>query len=298
MKALIAADRDVDRTLLRYYLEQHGAEVVEAADGAQGLELALEHHPDLIISEIQMPKVDGFQFLREVRNAPELLGTLFIFYSAVYTVSRDRELAESLCADAFIVKPKAQAAFWADLQAALKAVRKKKRQQCEILLREEDAFLQKYSAVVAERVGAQVETLEKTDQSLPLPSSISFSELNDLPEVPESIPGIDVGYGLKHLLGKRKLYGKVLYAFERDNQTTKQQLQQVFSERDFKSLAEVVHRIKGTAGLVGATRLDELTIELGRQLKQGQEDVGDLLTQLCDELQLVLQSIRQIFKGD
>ena len=157
MKALIAEDRVADRKLLRYYLEQQGAEVVEAADGAQGLALAMEHRPDLIISDAQMPNVDGFQFLREVRNAPELLGTPFIFYSAVYTGQQDRELAESLGADAFIVKPKDPTEFWQEMQVALKSVRNKKRQQCETLLREEDAFLQKYSAVVAGKVGEQVE---------------------------------------------------------------------------------------------------------------------------------------------
>ncbi len=164
MKALIVEDRPEDRKLLRLYLEQNGAEVVDAADGAIALEMAFKHHPDLIVSDAQMPVMDGFQLLREVRQAPELLGTLFIFYSAVYTGNQDRELAESLGADAFIIKPKEPAAFWSELRSTLKKVRQKKRRQCEAKLREEHAFLQKYSAVVAEKVGEQVEALEESEE--------------------------------------------------------------------------------------------------------------------------------------
>jgi CheY-like chemotaxis protein len=67
-KILVIEDDDVMRELMRMALERHGYQVVLAADGVQGFELALETTPDLIITDITMPGADGVHLIRRIRD--------------------------------------------------------------------------------------------------------------------------------------------------------------------------------------------------------------------------------------
>ncbi|HEY6447154.1 MAG TPA: response regulator [Acidobacteriaceae bacterium] len=67
---LIADDRPSSRELLRTVLERAGYEVVEAEDGEAALEQAHTHHPDLILLDLQMPRLDGYGVMERLRNDP------------------------------------------------------------------------------------------------------------------------------------------------------------------------------------------------------------------------------------
>ena len=92
MKILLVDDNGENREILRLIMEKQGNEVVEAEDGLDGFNKALEHKPDLIISDILMPTMDGFRFLKNMKNNELLKSIPFIFHSAVYTGSKDKEL--------------------------------------------------------------------------------------------------------------------------------------------------------------------------------------------------------------
>lgn len=119
MKALIVDDEDVNRKLLRIYLEMHGCEVVEAGNGLEGLDMAAKAGPDVIISDASMPVMNGLDFLREIKKDEGLRGVPFIFYTSFYKGDREYELAESLGADALISKPKTPDEFWAEFIRAV-----------------------------------------------------------------------------------------------------------------------------------------------------------------------------------
>lgn len=68
MKCLIADDVDGARELLRYVLEGQGVEVIEARDGQEAIDLALEHAPTFVILDIGMPKVDGYGVVSALRQ--------------------------------------------------------------------------------------------------------------------------------------------------------------------------------------------------------------------------------------
>lgn len=105
MRILIAEDDENSRLMLCAALEARGHSVQTAANGRQALELALAQPPELIVSDILMPELDGYGLCRAVKGDPQLAATPFVFYTAPFTDRRDEALARQLGADLFLVKP-------------------------------------------------------------------------------------------------------------------------------------------------------------------------------------------------
>ena len=68
---LVVDDDPVACLLLRETLERAGFAVIEALDGVEGCRLYEEHHPDLLFVDIIMPRMDGYELCRELRNRPD-----------------------------------------------------------------------------------------------------------------------------------------------------------------------------------------------------------------------------------
>jgi PAS domain S-box-containing protein len=119
---LIVEDRPLDREFLVVLLKSAGHTVTEASDGAEGLRLACDTRPDLIISDILMPTVDGFEFVRRMREIHTLARTPVIFYTAAYHAREARVLALQCGAD-ILTKPSDYATILARIDAALESVR-------------------------------------------------------------------------------------------------------------------------------------------------------------------------------
>jgi PAS domain S-box-containing protein len=105
MKILVVDDNPQNQYLLEVLLGGHGYEVTVAHNGAEALEEALQDRFDLIISDILMPQMDGFQLCRAVKANRQLQDVPFVFYSATYTEPQDQEFALSLGANKFVLKP-------------------------------------------------------------------------------------------------------------------------------------------------------------------------------------------------
>ena len=82
-----------------------GYEVVSARNGVEALQLLEQDKIDLIISDILMPQMDGFELCRQVKQRADLRHIPFIFYTATYTEKKDQELGLRLGASRFILKP-------------------------------------------------------------------------------------------------------------------------------------------------------------------------------------------------
>ena len=101
---LVADDHSDTRRVVRWMLEQKGYAVIEAADGQQAVATAMSHRPDLILMDLLMPVVDGFDAVRRLREHEELRGVPVIVMTARdAATSRDR--ADGLGCNQYLSKP-------------------------------------------------------------------------------------------------------------------------------------------------------------------------------------------------
>jgi signal transduction histidine kinase/two-component SAPR family response regulator len=105
MNVLIVDDQAVNQKLLHATLEAEGHTVAEAADGVEALQLLESQHTDAVISDILMPRMDGYRLCSEVRKRKEFEHLPFIHYTATYTSPSDEKLSSDLGADVFLRKP-------------------------------------------------------------------------------------------------------------------------------------------------------------------------------------------------
>jgi CheY-like chemotaxis protein len=103
-KILVIEDNEQNRILMRQILTYHGYDVLEAADGLTGLEMARAHTPALILLDIQMPVMNGFMVIRELRNNPELRKIKVIAVTS-FAMKGDREKALQAGFDEYVTKP-------------------------------------------------------------------------------------------------------------------------------------------------------------------------------------------------
>jgi DNA-binding response OmpR family regulator len=105
VKILIADDNTDNLYYLEVMLKAAGHEVASAHNGREALDHLSGSRFDLIISDILMPEMDGFQLCRECRKREDLDAIPFIFYTATYTDEKDKKLGLSIGADEYLIKP-------------------------------------------------------------------------------------------------------------------------------------------------------------------------------------------------
>ena len=102
-KVLVVEDHHDTSFLLCRLLKMEGFEVEHAIDGLVGYNAAAAAHPDLIITDLQMPRMDGIELIRRIRESKSINGTPIIVMSA-YGQRRINDALEA-GADAFVEKP-------------------------------------------------------------------------------------------------------------------------------------------------------------------------------------------------
>ncbi|MDO8863107.1 EAL domain-containing protein [Haliea sp. E1-2-M8] len=115
-RILVVDDIEENRYYLQALLSGHGYEVAVARHGAEALTVARQIPPDLVVSDLLMPVMDGYTLLRHWKHDKLLRHIPFVVYTATYTEPEDEQLALSLGADGFILKPCEPEDFMARLQ--------------------------------------------------------------------------------------------------------------------------------------------------------------------------------------
>ncbi len=101
---LVVEDQEDNRRILRDLLASAGFDTVEAVTGEEGVRLAGEHVPDLILMDIQLPDIDGYEATRRIKSDPALSGIPIIAVTS-YALSGDEGKAIEAGCDGYVAKP-------------------------------------------------------------------------------------------------------------------------------------------------------------------------------------------------
>src|SRR5207237_3376152 len=116
---LIVDDSPTNRTLLAILLGGRGHRLLEAADGAEALAVVRAQRPDLVITDVLMPTMDGYEFVRQLRADPSIAHTPVIYYTAHYLEREARALAAKSGITQILPKPVQPAQLSSVVGAAL-----------------------------------------------------------------------------------------------------------------------------------------------------------------------------------
>jgi PAS domain S-box-containing protein len=118
-KILVIEDQPASREFLCDLLRSRSHEVLEAANGRDGLDVARRERPDLVVTDILMPTIDGFTFARTLRTEKDIADTPIIFLTASYEDREAEKLAEIVGAARLLVKPSPPAVILDAVDSAL-----------------------------------------------------------------------------------------------------------------------------------------------------------------------------------
>lgn len=103
-KILYIEDNEQNMYLVTFLLEKHGYSVSPAIDGQEGIDKAAAEKPDLILLDIQLPKMDGYAVARSLRSNPDLAVTPIVAVTS-YAMAGDRDKAMAAGCNGYIEKP-------------------------------------------------------------------------------------------------------------------------------------------------------------------------------------------------
>ncbi len=124
MNILFVDDDENARLLAETVLTSQGYTVTTSSNGMEALTAVRNSHPDLVITDVLMPVMDGFALCRAIKEDKDLCSIPVVFYTATYIDSSDEKFAMTLGASRFIVKPVEIDQFIAIIQETLEAHQK------------------------------------------------------------------------------------------------------------------------------------------------------------------------------
>ncbi len=190
MRVLIVDDNKNNRTLLSEMLTYKNYKVAEACNGIEALACIKASKPDLIISDIMMPGMDGFTLLRELKKEKSTKHIPLVFYTAHYVGEKDRELALKLGASRVIFKPKEFKELVDEIEAVLGEYRTGLIKAEKPVFKTEEEYLKQYSERIIRKLEEKVIELEQEIRERKWAFEELARALNERENFMETIPGI------------------------------------------------------------------------------------------------------------
>src|SRR5579862_5825143 len=156
-RILIVDDNETNRDILMTRLEKHGYELLQAADGEEALASAIAYLPDLILLDVEMPKLDGFEVCRRLKSDAALPFIPVILCTA-RAASQDVVTGLDAGADEYLTKPIDQAALVARVRSMLRI----KELHDQVQAQAKD--LAAWNRTLEERVNSQVGELDRLNR--------------------------------------------------------------------------------------------------------------------------------------
>lgn len=162
MIILIVDDKKGNLYILESLLKANSYHVITAENGAKALEKLYSEGADMIISDILMPEMDGFQFCLAVHNDDKLKHIPFVFYTATYTDYKDEEFALKCGANRFVRKPIDPNEFLKIIKNTVCDVKNGKVAAKKLPLKNEDETYKLYSERLVKKLEKKMFDLEST----------------------------------------------------------------------------------------------------------------------------------------
>ena len=163
-KILVVDDRASNRNVLTTLLGYCGHRLSEAANGVDALDKVQADRPDLIITDLLMPGMDGFEFVRNLRADPKQMNTPVIFVTATYLEPEARALADSCGPHVFVTKPFEPAEFLKIVDTAL--VSPEKVPSVSYSTAPDSTIRDRHLKLLQDKLVSQVEELESLNANL------------------------------------------------------------------------------------------------------------------------------------
>lgn len=168
-KILVVDDVPANRALVVTLVRHVGHEAIEASDGAQALAMARMHRPDLVISDVLMPTMDGFEFVRQLRADASVAATQVVFYTAHFREGQARQLALACGVTEILLKP-------CEPEEILRVVERALAQalQAAPVLEDVGAFDAQHMQLITDKLTASVAQLEAINSRLAALTDLSL----------------------------------------------------------------------------------------------------------------------------
>ena len=161
MRILVVDDDKENQYLLKTMLEGSGYEMVAANNGKEALDKLRSLDIDIIISDILMPVMDGYQLCLECKKDDTLKKIFFVFYTATYIDKKDEELTYKLGADRFILKPLKPSVFLKIIQSVVEDIQKGKVKSRKPTFKEEGESYKLFSETLVKKLEKKMLDLKK-----------------------------------------------------------------------------------------------------------------------------------------
>ena len=159
-KVLYVEDNMESRLLVRRILEARGYQVIEAEDGLSAIRMAQEEQPDLVLMDMNIPGMDGFEVTTRLRSIPFLRRVPIVALTASAVMEGDRERTLVAGCDGYLQKPVDVDRLPVQLQEFIEGKRE------EVPLGEEPVYLREYSQKLVTRLEEKIAELQRANQEL------------------------------------------------------------------------------------------------------------------------------------
>ncbi len=166
MKFLIVDDDEDSRVFLEQALARAGYDAMSATNGLEALDKAREAPPDMIISDVLMPEMDGFALCREVKADEALKNIPLVFYTATYTDQKEEKLALALGASRYFHKPMELSALMASLMEVVESHTKGDVSVPEQSLDDAMALQRNHAAILTRKLDKKQRTLARKEAEI------------------------------------------------------------------------------------------------------------------------------------
>jgi PAS domain S-box-containing protein len=165
-KILISDDLEENRYLLQALLQGHGHEIISAVNGEEALRMARQEMPDLIVTDILMPVMDGFTLCRECKKDANLSSIPLIFYTATYTDEENKGFGLGLGAVRYLIKPLEPDELIGIVNEVLEESDRAGERQAVKEIGNETSYLREYNETLFRKLQARMAQLEVANGQL------------------------------------------------------------------------------------------------------------------------------------